>query len=170
MRLWKLHHFFSFQNIVTFGGFPGSNDDKEPTCQCRRHKRCRSSGGGHGNPLQYSCLENPLDRGAWWSIGSQRGSHDWSDLASSYFTMLCSFLLYSKMNERYIYKYHPGGGHSNPLQHSCLENPIHRSWGYTELNWSRWVHTCVHISSILGGFLSHLGHHRALSRVPCSIP
>ena len=24
-------------------------------------------GGGHGNPLQYSCLENPMDRGAWWS-------------------------------------------------------------------------------------------------------
>ena len=27
----------------------------------------RSPGGGHGNPLQYSCLENPLDRGAWWA-------------------------------------------------------------------------------------------------------
>ena len=26
----------------------------------------RSSGGGHGNPLQYSCLENLMDRGAWW--------------------------------------------------------------------------------------------------------
>ena len=26
----------------------------------------RSSGGGHGNLLQYSCLENPMDRGAWW--------------------------------------------------------------------------------------------------------
>ena len=25
----------------------------------------RSPGGGHGNPLEYSCLENPLDRGAW---------------------------------------------------------------------------------------------------------
>ena len=25
----------------------------------------RSRGGGHGNPLQYSCLENPMDRGAW---------------------------------------------------------------------------------------------------------
>ena len=25
----------------------------------------RSFGGGHGNPLQYSCLENPMDRGAW---------------------------------------------------------------------------------------------------------
>ena len=26
----------------------------------------RSPGGGHGNPLKYSCLENPMDRGAWW--------------------------------------------------------------------------------------------------------
>ena len=26
----------------------------------------RSSGGGHGNPLQYSCLENPKDKGVWW--------------------------------------------------------------------------------------------------------
>ena len=28
----------------------------------------RSSGGGNGSPLQYSCLENPTDRGAWWAI------------------------------------------------------------------------------------------------------
>ena len=28
----------------------------------------RSPGGGHGNPLQYSCLKNPVDRGAWWAI------------------------------------------------------------------------------------------------------
>ena len=27
----------------------------------------RSSGGGNGNPLQYSCLKNPIDRGAWWA-------------------------------------------------------------------------------------------------------
>ena len=27
----------------------------------------RSSGGGHGNPLQYSCQEDPMDRGAWWA-------------------------------------------------------------------------------------------------------
>ena len=26
-----------------------------------------SSGGGNGNPLQYSCLENPMDRGTWWA-------------------------------------------------------------------------------------------------------
>ena len=38
----------------------------------------RSPGGGDGNPLQYSCLENPMDRGAWWlqSMGSQRVRHD----------------------------------------------------------------------------------------------
>ena len=28
----------------------------------------RSPGGGHGNPLQWSCLENPMDRGAWQAI------------------------------------------------------------------------------------------------------
>ena len=28
----------------------------------------RSPGGEHGNPLQYSCLENPMDRGAWWAM------------------------------------------------------------------------------------------------------
>ena len=27
----------------------------------------RSPGGGHGNPLQYSCMENPMDRGVWWA-------------------------------------------------------------------------------------------------------
>ena len=27
----------------------------------------RSPGGGHVSPLQYSCLENPMDRGAWWA-------------------------------------------------------------------------------------------------------
>ena len=44
---------------------------KESTCQCRRldsgliPESGRSPGGRHGNPLQYSCLENPMDRGAW---------------------------------------------------------------------------------------------------------
>ena len=38
----------------------------------------RSPGGGHGNPLQYSCLENPMDKGACGpqSIGSQRVKQD----------------------------------------------------------------------------------------------
>ena len=42
----------------------------------------RSPGGGHGNPLQYPCLKNPMGRGAWLQfIGSQRIRHEWSDLA-----------------------------------------------------------------------------------------
>ena len=38
----------------------------------------RSPGEGHGNPLHYSCLENPMDRAAWWGavMGSQRVGHD----------------------------------------------------------------------------------------------
>ena len=52
--------------------FPGGTSDKEPACQCRRHKEAdsitalgRSPGGRHGNPLQYSYLECSVDRGAW---------------------------------------------------------------------------------------------------------
>ena len=40
----------------------------------------RSSGGGHGTPLQPSCLENPMYRGGWWAIyspwGCKRAGHD----------------------------------------------------------------------------------------------
>ena len=41
----------------------------------------RSPEGGHGNPLQYSCLENLMDRRAQWSM-SHRVGHNLSDLAS----------------------------------------------------------------------------------------
>ena len=52
-------------------GFPGDSDGKESTCNVGDlgliPKLGRSSGGGHGNPLQSSCLENPRDGGAWWA-------------------------------------------------------------------------------------------------------
>ena len=53
-------------------GFSSSTLGKEPGCQCIREAGSvsglgRSPGGGHGNPLQYPCLENPVDRGAWWA-------------------------------------------------------------------------------------------------------
>ena len=46
----------------------------------------RSPGGGPGNPLQYSCLENSLNRGAWWLTvhRSQRVRYEWTDLACTY--------------------------------------------------------------------------------------
>ena len=51
--------------------FPGGSDNKEPTCNEEDLDLIpglgRSPGGGHGNPLQYSCLENSMNRGAWWA-------------------------------------------------------------------------------------------------------
>ena len=38
---------------------------EEPACQCRRHELRRFSREGNGKTLQDSCLENPMDRGAW---------------------------------------------------------------------------------------------------------
>ena len=45
-----------------------------------------SPGEGPGNPLEYSCRENPMDRGAWQlqCIGSQRMGHNWSELACTH--------------------------------------------------------------------------------------
>ena len=55
-------------------GLPRWLNSKESPCQYRRHRDTdlvpgsgRSPGGGHGNPLKYSYLGNPMDRGAWWA-------------------------------------------------------------------------------------------------------
>ena len=49
----------------------GGSDGKGPACNVGDLGSIpgvgRSPGGGHGNPLQYSGLENPMDRGAWWA-------------------------------------------------------------------------------------------------------
>ena len=65
------------------GVFPAGSDGKESACSEGDLGSCspwsgRCPGGGNGNPLLYSCLENPMDRGAWWaaqSMGSQRVRH-----------------------------------------------------------------------------------------------
>ena len=57
--------------IVTLG-FRGSSDGEESTCNAGDLGSIpglgRSPGGGNGSPLQHSCLENLMDRGAWWAI------------------------------------------------------------------------------------------------------
>ena len=57
---------------LPFKGCLGGSDGKESAC-CAGDLGSvpvmgRSPGEGHGNPLQYSCLENPMDRGTWWAI------------------------------------------------------------------------------------------------------
>ena len=50
---------------------PAASDSKESACNVGDPGSIpglgRSPGAGNGNPLQYSCLENPTDRGAWWA-------------------------------------------------------------------------------------------------------
>ena len=61
-------------------------------------------GEGDGNPLQYSCLESPLDRGAWWAA-VHRVAQSW--------TRLKQLNMHACVGE----------GNGNLLQCSCLENP-----------------------------------------------
>ena len=53
----------------------------------------RSPGEGNGNPLQYSCLENPMDRGIWWA--TVHGVHKESDTTEQ-LTFSFTFLLNRK--------------------------------------------------------------------------
>ena len=54
---------------MNFSDFPGGSDGQASACNVGDSGLIpglgRSSGEGNGNPLQYSCLENPIDRGAW---------------------------------------------------------------------------------------------------------
>ena len=62
-------------NSVLYVGFPGGASGKTLPANTEDVRDLgsvpgsgRSPGGGHGNPLQYSCLENPMDRGAWRAV------------------------------------------------------------------------------------------------------
>ena len=60
-----------YKIYIEYGGFPGGSDGKESTCNAGDLGLIpglgRSPGEGNDNPLWYSCLENPMDRGAWWA-------------------------------------------------------------------------------------------------------
>ena len=74
--------------VYTFFFFPGGSNGKESTCNAGDPGLVlgmgRSPGEGNDNPLQYSCLENLMDRGDWRatvsckSMGLQRVRHDWT--------------------------------------------------------------------------------------------
>ena len=80
--MWIIHLFLDYMNhypgsIKGYGytlirGFPGGTSGEASVHQCRRPKRCEFNPwvgkipwGGYGSPLQYSCPEKPMDRGAW---------------------------------------------------------------------------------------------------------
>ena len=86
---------------LILGGLPRWLNGKESACQGRRCKRCKLNpwigkipGEGNGNPLQYSCLENPMDRRAWQAIVHE--DHKESNMAehivlyyTQYYIILC---------------------------------------------------------------------------------
>ena len=76
-------------------------------CDFRISTRC-SLEEGSGNLLQYSCLENPMDGGAWEAT-IHGIAKSWTQLSD--FTFSLSIVPF-------------GEGNSSPLQHSCLENPM----------------------------------------------
>ena len=53
----------------------------------------RFPGGGHGNPFQYSCLEDPMDSGAWWGL-SEESQRDMTEATSRALWIWDSFLLF----------------------------------------------------------------------------
>ena len=73
------------EDIVHIQGFPGGSVVKESDCNAGDAGDTgvipglgRSPGGRHGNPIQYSCLENPMDRGGWQ--GTVHGVTEESDM------------------------------------------------------------------------------------------
>jgi len=65
----------NYRFLIRIMGFPGGSVSKQSICNARDAGDTgsipglgRSPGGGHGNPLQYSCLVNLMDRGAWRTI------------------------------------------------------------------------------------------------------
>ena len=61
-----------YMYIYIYMGFPGGSDGKESACNAGDRglipRLGRSPGKGNGNPFGFSCLENPMDRGAWLAI------------------------------------------------------------------------------------------------------
>ena len=103
------------------------------------------SGGENGNPLQYSCLENSMDKGAWWAtVHGVTKSRKWLCNKPHIDAYMCNLgegngnpLQYSCLeNSRDraawsatvcgVLKSWTGGGNGNALQHSCLEDPMDR--------------------------------------------
>ena len=80
----------------------------------------RLYGEGNGIPVQYSCLENPMDAGAWWAAvhGVARSRTRLSNFTFTFhFPLSCV-----------------GEGNGNPLQCSCLENPRDRGAWWAAVN------------------------------------
>ena len=133
-------------------GFPGGSAVKNPPSSAGNSGLIpgfgRSPGGRNGNPFQYSCLGNPMDRGTWWAIvhGVAKGWTLFNDLMIEQQKVMprsfpgkvsAALVQYLPANEGDTSSIpglgrSPGGGNGNPLQYSSLKNPMdRRDWWAT---------------------------------------
>ena len=100
-------------------GLPDGSDIKESACDSGDWGSIpgsgRSPGEGNGNPLQYSCLGNSMDRGAW-RVTVHGVARSWTRLSNLHFHFYFSLSLFIYIGE----------GNGNSLQYSHLENPMNR--------------------------------------------
>ena len=87
-----IKNYWKFEQAFISSGFPGGSDGKVSDCTAGDPGSIPGSGispgGRNGNPLQYSCLENSMDRGAWWATvhGVAKSRTQLSDFTSLHFT------------------------------------------------------------------------------------
>ena len=119
-------------------GFPGSSAGKESACNAGDLSLIpglgKFSGGGHGKPLQHSCLEHL--HGQRGPVGYSPGGHKELDTKHSTARALWGFSISSDGKESTWNAADsgwipgsgrsPGGGRGNPLQYCCLENSMNR--------------------------------------------
>ena len=83
-------YYFELKLLMKYLGFPGGSDGKEPACNAGDPGLIpgsgRSPGEENGYPLQYSCMENPMDRGAWGRAAVHGVTKSWRRLSDFRFT------------------------------------------------------------------------------------
>ena len=86
------------------GYSPWGREDSDTTEQLHFHFSFSCIGEGNGNPLQYSCLEDPRDRGAWWAAvyGVAQSQTRLKRLSSSRMPFLSSLLAFSPMSHHLV--------------------------------------------------------------------
>ena len=119
-------------NIMRHGFPPGS-------------ERCL--GGGHGNPPQYSSLQNSMNREAWWAaVRSQRVGYDWSDLTHIpiyllfTFTFTCLYIVYCSVAQSCPTL-------CDPMDCSMPGVPVHQQLlelAKIRIHWVGYTHTHTH--------------------------
>ena len=152
--------------LTVLTGFQDGTSGKESACQCRGCQR-RSSipglgsspGGGNGNPLQYSCLGNPIDRGACWA--TVQGCKQSSMIEQAH-THNC------------IHTYRKGAGTTgNILAHLLYYCYVYKKISSCLLVWIMWhfIADILMLSfscSVVSGFLWSPGQQH--TRLPCHSP